>query len=51
MKLKRYTAEQMVYALKQAESGVKVSELIRTMGITDADVVPVEGAICRPGCE
>jgi putative transposase len=32
MKRKRYTEEQIVYALKQAETGVKVAELIRTMG-------------------
>lgn len=35
MKGKRYSEEQIVYALKQAESGVKVSELIRTMGISE----------------
>ena len=35
MKRKRFTAEQIVYALKQSESGVKVAELIRTMGISE----------------
>jgi len=35
MKRKRFTEEQIVYALKQAESGVKVAELIRTMGISE----------------
>jgi putative transposase len=35
MKRKRYTEEQIVYALKQVETGVKVSELIRTMGISE----------------
>jgi len=28
MKRKRYTEEQIIYALKQAESGVKVSEVL-----------------------
>lgn len=35
MKGKRYTEEQIVYALKQAETGVKVAELTRTMGISE----------------
>jgi len=35
MKQKRFTEEQIVYALKQAETGVKVNELIRTMGISE----------------
>ena len=35
MKRKRYSEEQIVYALKQAETGVKVPELIRTMGISE----------------
>jgi hypothetical protein len=28
---KRFTEEQIVYALKQSESGVRVADLIRTM--------------------
>lgn len=35
MKGKRFSEEQIVYALKQAESGVRVAELIRTMGISE----------------
>jgi len=35
MKQKRFSEEQIVYALKQAETGVKVNELIRTMGISE----------------
>ncbi len=35
MKGKRYSEEQIIYALKQAEAGVKVSEVCRTMGITE----------------
>lgn len=35
MKGKRYSEEQIVYALKRAEAGVKVNEVCRTMGITE----------------
>ena len=35
MKRKRYTEEQMVYCLKQAEAGVPVRELIRKYGVTE----------------
>lgn len=34
MKKKRYTDEQIAYALRQVESGTKVTELCRTMGIS-----------------
>jgi putative transposase len=36
MKQKRYTPEQIVYALKQAEAGEKVIELCRKLGISEA---------------
>ena len=36
MKRKRYTEEQIVYALKQAENGTTVAELCRTMGVSEA---------------
>jgi transposase-like protein len=36
MKRKRYTEEQIVYALKQAENGTKIAELCRTMGVSEA---------------
>lgn len=35
IKPKRYTEEQIIYALKQAESGRKVGEITRTMGISE----------------
>ena len=35
MKRKRYTEEQIIYALKQAEAGVKASEICRTMGVSE----------------
>ena len=35
MKRKRYTEEQIAFALRQAEAGVPVKEVIRKMGITE----------------
>ena len=35
MKKTRYTEEQIAFALRQAESGTPVSEVIRKMGITE----------------
>ncbi len=35
MKRKRYTEEQIAYALRQAESGTKVVEICRTMGVSE----------------
>ena len=35
MKKKRYPTEQIVSALKQAEMGISVADLIRQMGITE----------------
>lgn len=34
MKTKRYTDEQIAYALRQAEAGTKVTELCREMGVS-----------------
>jgi putative transposase len=36
MKQKRYTPEQIFYALKQAEAGEKITELCRKLGISEA---------------
>ena len=35
MKRKRFSVEQIVAVLKQAEAGVPVAELIRQVGITE----------------
>lgn len=35
MKKSRYTEEQIAYALKQAETGASVSEVIRRMGVSE----------------
>lgn len=36
MKHKRYSEEQIVYALKQADAGQKITDLCRQMGVSDA---------------
>lgn len=36
MKQKRYTNEQIVYALKQAEGGQKITDLCRQLGVSEA---------------
>lgn len=36
MKKTRYTEEQIVFALKQAETGTRVEEVCRKMGISEA---------------
>jgi putative transposase len=35
VKKSRYTEEQIAYALKQAETGIPVAEVIRRMGISE----------------
>ena len=35
MKPKRYTTEQIVYALKQGEAGEKIVEICRKMGVSE----------------
>ena len=35
MKKKRYTEEQIAYALQQAEAGIAVAEVIRKLGISE----------------
>ena len=36
MEKSKFTEQQIAFALKQAESGIKVSEVCRKMGISDA---------------
>jgi len=58
MKRSRYTAEQVTFALRQAESGTPVPEVCRKMGISEQTLryaqgqalLSVEEAILRPGC-
>ncbi len=39
MKKSRYTEEQIAYVLRQAESGTPVSDVCRSVGISDATYV------------
>ena len=41
MKESKLTEEQIAYALKQAETGTRVEEVCRKMGISDATFVSV----------
>jgi putative transposase len=41
MKKSRFTEEQIVFALKQAELGTPVPEVCRKLGISDATFTPV----------
>ena len=50
MKKSRYTEEQIAFALKQAETGTPVAEVIRRMGGIRADVLPLEEGVWRAGC-
>jgi len=36
MKQKRYTEEQIAFALRQADSGIPVAEICRKMGVSEA---------------
>jgi putative transposase len=36
MKKSKFTEEQIVYALRQVETGTKVSEVCRKMGVAEA---------------
>lgn len=36
MKQKRYTDEQITYALRQAEAGIPVADVCRQMGVSEA---------------
>lgn len=44
MKQKRYSEEQIIKILKEAESGMPVSELCRKHGISDASSTPGAGS-------
>ena len=53
MKKKRFSVEQIVSVLKQAELGVPVAEVIRKVGISEQDLLSMEEAVRwygdRPG--
>ncbi|QEG18228.1 Transposase [Gimesia maris] len=41
MKRKRYSEEQIAFALRQHESGTAVAEIVRKIGITEETFYPV----------
>ncbi|SUG33023.1 transposase subfamily protein [Salmonella enterica subsp. arizonae] len=49
MKKTRYTEEQIAFALKQAETGTRVGEVCRKMGISEATFYNWKEKICRAG--
>ena len=49
MKKSRFTEEQISFALKQAETGTPVAEVLRRMGDLGADILPLEEALRRVG--
>ena len=48
MKGKRFSVEQIVAVLKQAELGMPVADLIRQVGISEP-ILPLEEAVRRAG--
>ena len=49
MKKSRFSEEKIIAVLKQAEAGVKVSELVRKLGVSRSDVLQLEGEVRRHG--
>ena len=49
MKRKRFSVEQIVAVVKQAELGLPVADLIRQVGISEPGVLSLEERIRRPG--
>ena len=39
---KRFSEEQVAFALRQAETGISVQEVIRKMGISEQTFLPLE---------
>jgi len=51
MKTSRFTEQQITFALKQAETGTPVKEVIRKMGISEQTFLQVEKAVWRIDAE
>ncbi|CAH6105553.1 hypothetical protein AI3055V1_2823 [Klebsiella pneumoniae] len=49
MKKTRYTEEQIAFALKQAETGTRVEEVCRKMGISEATFYNWKKKVWRHG--
>jgi len=44
---KHFSEEQIAFALRQAESGTAVAEIIRKLGISEQALLPLEEAVRR----
>lgn len=51
MKKTKFTEAQIVFALRQAEGGVKVEEVCRKMGISEATFLQLEEEVWRFRCQ
>jgi putative transposase len=49
VKKSRFTEEQIAFALKQAETGTPVAEVLRRMGISEQTCLTLEEALRRAG--
>ena len=49
MKRKRLTEEQIIAILKEHEAGVKMADLCRKHGISEAELLQLEGQVRRAG--
>ena len=49
MKKSKFTESQIVFALRQAETGVTVAEVCRKMGISEATLLQLEEEVRRAG--
>ncbi len=49
MKQRRFTEEQKAFALREADSGVPISEILRKLGDIRGDVLSVEEEVPRIG--
>ena len=51
MKRSRFTEVQVAYALRQAEAGMPVIDVCRSLGISEAMISHLEEEVWRPGCQ
>ena len=49
MPKKRFTEEQIAFALRQADAGTAVGEICRKMGVAEATCLTLEEGLCRDG--